>query len=493
VGAVVTVARALLVIVVLLGGACFEDTYRCANDKECDLGEGGRCELDGHCTLFDASCTTNHRYTDHSEELTGTCFDDRQVLANLCAGGQPPALDDDACTRAVCTDLPACCAVGWTDACAQAAQIDTACSLACTTSIAITATKGTRTELWELTWNGTSWDAVLHTDLQQLIAWVAPAPGASAPRLAGLADGGATLVVGNARSALDVTRAYQTITTIDVDRDGRDTAVLTYQTGVAPQVRDFAQVIKLDTSASRDVETPASALLAWGDSNHDGFPDGVVGAGQKYTLLDNIDGAGAAHVRSLAGLTSSNVNGMATPTMPPLRAFDWLDFDGDHQLDLLAAGNSLRLHAGATGINDTPLFNLDCDPPVGGAQCPDQAEFSLTAVAFPSSSGPAIAEAPFRDTTKGNQVRAVYRLTPNPLRPTALMFSDTCTTNCIPIIALVARDLDGDHEMDLVAIDANLKIYTALGGQKLGLPQALPTMLTAVAQLRVSVTGDETR
>jgi len=91
-------------------------------------------------------------------------------------------------------------------------------------------------------------------------------------------------------------------------------------------------------------------------------------------------------------------------------------------------------------------------------------------------------------------VRAVYKLVPTQgvPRATALAFTDTCTTNCIPIIALVARDLDGDHQMDLVAIDANLKIYTALGATKFGLPQAIPTALTAIPTLKVSVSGSLT-
>lgn len=482
--------RAILLL--CLVGGCFNDVYRCSSDADCDLGEGGRCELDGHCTEFDNSCATAHSYTAHSEELTGTCFDDRQTLSNLCAGGQGPGLDGaaaDPCIARVCTTLPACCAVGWTDACVQAAELEPMCGLGCTTSIAVTATKGARTELWELTWNGTSWTAVRHDELDTMIAWVGPAPGQTEPRLAGMTDNATRLQLGTQSFPLDAGRVYQTITTIDVDRDGRDTAVLTYQQGTS-----FAQVLKLDDGTSRVVQAAGPLLLVWGDSNHDGFPDGVVGAGTKYTLLDNIDGDGAAHVRSLLGKTSANINGMGTPGQPtPLRNFDWLDFDGDHQLDLLVSGNSVRVHPGPDGITDTQLFNLDCNPPAGGGSC-DDTEFSLFAIALPTSAGPALAEAPFRDNTKPPQVRAVFKLVPGPQpqqipQATALAFTDTCTTACVPIIALVARDLDGDHEMDLVAIDADLRIYTALGGAKFGLPQALPTSLTGLAQLKVSVSG----
>jgi len=71
----------------------------------CDLGEGGRCELDGHCTHFDVTCPLQRRYTAHAEERTGTCFDDQQLLLNPCASGQPPALLDS-CTTQVCNVLP---------------------------------------------------------------------------------------------------------------------------------------------------------------------------------------------------------------------------------------------------------------------------------------------------------------------------------------------------------------------------------------------------
>jgi hypothetical protein len=55
---------------------------------------------------------------------------------------------------------------------------------------------------------------------------------------------------------------------------------------------------------------------------------------------------------------------------------------------------------------------------------------------------------------------------------------------------VVARDLDGDHQLDVIAIDSELQVYTALGDQ-LQLTRAirLPTALTPVFEVCTSVTG----
>ena len=65
-----------------------------------------------------------------------------------------------------------------------------------------------------------------------------------------------------------------------------------------------------------------------------------------------------------------------------------------------------------------------------------------------------------------------------------------CTGPCPPIIAVVARDLDGDHQLDIIAIDSELQVYTALGSQ-LQLTRAikLPVTLPTVFEVRTSVTG----
>ena len=71
----------------------------------------------------------------------------------------------------------------------------------------------------------------------------------------------------------------------------------------------------------------------------------------------------------------------------------------------------------------------------------------------------------------------------------------TCTYDCMAcpsVLAVVARDLDGDHVLDLVAIDARLRIYTALAamGYVFGAPTSIVTPLPAIYDsVDVSVSG----
>ena len=45
---------------------------------------------------------------------------------------------------------------------------------------------------------------------------------------------------------------------------------------------------------------------------------------------------------------------------------------------------------------------------------------------------------------------------------TATQIMDTCA-GCGEIAAVIARDLDGDGVLDVIALDTNLRIYTAIG------------------------------
>ena len=60
------------------------------------------------------------------------------------------------------------------------------------------------------------------------------------------------------------------------------------------------------------------------------------------------------------------------------------------------------------------------------------------------------------------------------------------------MLALVSRDLDGDHLLDLVAIDARLRIYTALAANSFAwsAPTSIPTTVTSTFySVNVSVSG----
>jgi hypothetical protein len=69
-----------------------------------------------------------------------------------------------------------------------------------------------------------------------------------------------------------------------------------------------------------------------------------------------------------------------------------------------------------------------------------------------------------------------------------------CATagTCPPILAVVVRDLDGDHQLDVIAIDADLQVFTGLARDNLMLRAAIkiPTApAAAFVAVRTSVTG----
>ena len=96
--------------------------------------------------------------------------------------------------------------------------------LTCDTRIAITAVKGSTTELWDLRWNGTVWLPAPNTTLGAPLAWVAPAPGTVEPRLAGsMAD---AVIVGDERIPIPAGQTITSITGVSFDRDQRDTVAV---------------------------------------------------------------------------------------------------------------------------------------------------------------------------------------------------------------------------------------------------------------------------
>jgi hypothetical protein len=175
----------------------------------------------------------------------------------------------------------------------------------------------------------------------------------------------------------------------------------------------------------------------------------------------------------------ANVTGGNTPGGPPLRSIEAVDFDGDHQLDVVAFGTSIRIHTAPAPTNVAQL-DLDCDPPSLEKTCTDpQNEPDLERTTFGGTSLPA---ALIVTVYPG---RKLYRIVPNgdavtvsrvpfpgdscactaKCNMTTCPGPDcTCTydcSTCTPILALTARDLNGDHALDLVAIDARLQIYNA--------------------------------
>lgn len=469
---------------------CVRPDYACTTDRDCDVGEAGRCEVDGRCTAIDLTCATHRRYSLHSGPRTGQCFDDSVAPANLCAAGQPPAVPGP-CTSAVCDALPSCCSTGWSEACVRQAQLQ--CSqLVCDTRIAITANAPGRSELWDLRWDGTTWSAQLDTR-HSVLAWLAPAPGGSEPRLAGFTDG--ALMIDDLALPVASSHSYLEATSVDFDRDGRATAALAFTDGRGLRL----EIIKLDGGSTREIATVAATRLSWGDVDHDGFPDGIAGAGgsNRYHLLSSIDGTD--HLRDIDDRVVTNVTGgtsAAAGTLPPIRSFDWIDIDRDRQLDVIVYGFSVDVHLGrGDAIGTSVLLRIDCDPPTNAnaAICTGmiQADHAFAGAALPALPTPALVIAT-------HPRRALYRaeLRTMPVTPSLTAYTfppSTCGTTCPPIVAVVVRDLDGDHALDVVAIDADLQVFTALASEGTELRAAIkiPTMPDAAAfpVVRTSVTG----
>jgi hypothetical protein len=505
------VAAAALAAIVAASG-CVDPEYHCRVSHDCDVGEDGRCEVDHHCTAYDAGCATHRRYTDHSGPASNACFDDAVVPANLCAAGQPPAVSTGSgagCAASVCKALPSCCATGWSEACVQEAQV--LCSdLVCDTRIALTAgDKAGAAELWDLEWTGTRW-TVARDVRTGALAWLAPLPGETAPRLAGFSPDALLIDAPSSAAAarspgttsgpmaipVDANHDYVAATSVDFDRDGRPTAVLGYTDAAGTP---HLEITKLDDGTKRTANTFASGL-AWGDLDHDAFPDGLAAAAAPgsgtYRLLSNIEAADRS--RLIGPVVETMMQGGNTPGAPAVRGFDWLDANRDHQLDAVAFGSEVNLHLGQrAGLTDTPQVRIDCTPLGPSASCsaapstqPDQA---FAAAAVPEASGAALVIATFPAAASGHPPtlhRAELGGAPFGLGQVATYALPACTAPCPRIIALVARDLDGDHQLDVVAIDSELQVYTALGSE-LTLTRAikLPTALSPVFAVRTSVSG----
>ncbi len=474
-----------LAIACAMTGACVwgtRDSYHCDTDSDCNLGEAGRCELDHRCTIFDAACATQRRYTAHSEELSDRCYDDRKEPANACASGQPPALPTG-CFADVCAVEPACCTTGWSEACVLEAQLRCP-ALECTTHVALTATKGNTTELWDLTWGPVGWTGLPQPMRETMLIWLAPAPGTARPRLASLLDDARAVLVDDLRIFVEA-RPYQFMSSVDFDRDGRDTLAVSSGDAITPFL---IELIKLDDGSRRQIATPATQRLTFADYDHDGFPDAFAFSGGSYHVTASIGEHGEP--RTLAPITTNAIpSGTPNNTAGTftVHGLELADLDRDHQLDLIASGNTVRIHFGDPRIRDQPNLSIDCSPPVAPGTACDPTLSALTSTVVPAMASTALYVGLFPQRTL---YRGVVAGT-----PPAVSFTEIaqvpCTGVCPGFIAMFARDLDGDHVIDVVAIDANLGFTTLRSKTGYQPEYAKPTATTTIGftQIRTSVTG----
>ena len=505
-------ARAAVVVaigLVLAATGCVRDSYFCELDSDCDAGTAGRCETDHRCTALDDNCPTRRRYTSHSGDQSGQCYAGTAELANACMGGQPPAIADG-CAGDVCELLPSCCVSGWTNACAAQAQI-TCPEQACSTTIAVTASSldGTHAELWELAWTGEGWEARPQPADGVWFGYAAPAPGTVAPRkMAITLDAAFSLVVDGRAPISLAARRYVEATSVDFDRDRRDTVALTWTDfGVPPRVGGV-ELLHLDDLTDRDIESAGLISgLEWGAYDDDAFPDAAAGKGVavnpgQYTFLHSAPaGDGLAYL--LDPLAGSN---FTMPTAPATRSMQWADLDGDEVMDLVAFGSNARVHLskGNPHVSDTQAVAFDCSPihaaPFSKTTCGETEPTDLVGTVVITGTTPRIV---LGDTTTQELFRIDDVTSSDPVVTqilkcpsvggieAAFAFAPAPAAACLPFLAVVARDLDHDGAMDLVAIDTQLRVFTSRdGGKSFAIETPVGADHPAVELVRTAIAGE---
>ena len=494
--------KALVVCLALaISVGCIHDSYHCETDSDCNLGEGGRCEANHVCTALDAACPLTMRsYSQHSDDLSGTCFVGQLADENLCAPGQPPAVPTG-CAQTVCSALPSCCTSGWSEACVLEAQ-QKCNDVVCDTRLAIAATHGAKpVEIFDARWDGSKWTVTEHDELGTAAAYLAPAPGTTDPRFAAFATFDpmaqthpSALAIGTQMFAVDASRDYHDIASLDFDRDLRDTLLLDYADADART--QLVQVLKLDTGDTRDIDTGVSTRMAWGavaDASGfvDGYPDGVAANANTYKTLVNSE-LNQSKSRTLdTGIASGFDTNNTTGGGGAVRSFTWADLDGDGSLDLVAFGNAVNVHTAP--ISEVPLVQMDCSPPTTSLSCLP-ADVSFNGAVLPTAAGPRILAAPYLGTP--TQQRVLYEIAVNADGTIAVdtlkLKSSPCTT--CGIEAVIVRDFDGDHIPDILVIDNQMSFNMALSRtdatlHTFGEPIPFPSIAPPFTLMRVSASG----
>jgi hypothetical protein len=340
--------------------------------------------------------------------------------------------------------------------------------------------------MWQLAWTGSTWTATARPDAEAFLVWLAPAPGTAQPRLATLHDARRTLLVGDTPYGI-IDRPYQWVTSVDFDRDGRDTIALSSGDAMNPFT---IELVELTSDARRELPTLATQRLTFADYDHDAFPDAFAFSGNNYHVLSSIGDPGAP--RELAPTTTNSIPSTVTNNTPGtagVHGLELADVDRDHQLDLIATGNTVRIHLAVPRIRDQPNLSIDCTPPVapGGACDPTLAAFASAVVPQESSTALYVGLFPQRTLYRGEVTGT----------PPAISFAPILVPcqggpgTCPGFIGMFARDLDGDHRLDIVAIDADLALVTLLSSRNNEPVYAKPiaSLVENFTAVRVSLTG----
>ncbi len=497
----------LAFLVVLVAG-CVRGDYRCETDADCDVGTKGRCETNHRCTVADPECPLERRYAELTGSLANQCYDDAREPLNVCAAGQPPA-PRTGCFATVCDRLATCCDTGWSEPCVELAQLHCEADCGLAMAVNVESTVGFTPTLVQL--RGDEW-RVEPIAAKRFLEYLPPVAGDTRPRLAHLADNELDVVIDGVTipmSAIEPPGAptdgvnYRSVTMVDHDRTGRNRVLLSRQEAARTMVE-----LDLDVDGqllrAQDLGDGLD-FVAGGDLNGDPYPDFGAWVGNSYrTLVVNPTDPVSIREELVLPLSSDTL----TPALRMARPTVWVDLNDDGRLDLVAAGSQLRVFlAGALGIPREPLPPLDClDLAPGYEQTPNATADNpvvvpctttfFVAAAMPRRDGPT-------ELVVGTYVPAGARSTPTlaRMRLTAEGRLELVQTIdlagcplCSGILALLTRDLDGDRELDIVAIDAKLRLIVAKSSESYLArdidPSPLPYVLDSrLRDVRISPTG----
>lgn len=452
--------RAAICALALAG--CIQDHYECKVDRDCTI-LGGRCEADHTCTGYDESCELSQRRYTHAAGHHDECFTGLVTPVNYCAADQPPA-PDEGCAHEVCKDLPSCCTATWGDACVMAAQLAPACNVSCDLRIAIVAQHNAlEPELWDLRFTKPDVRATRRLDRQTLMGWLAPRPGEREPRLAAMAAPDQLVLESTTDTrviALDAESIYHDVVSIDLDRDLRDTIAL----DSSNSRRLGIEVLKVDTGEMRDLDLNASAKMAFGAAPNEAgvvdiYPDVVVNQGSDYRVDESIPAADQ-RFRSMNQIAFSTFADNTPGSAGPVKSFAWADIDGDGKLDIVGFGSSLQVFTNP--FVAVPTYSVDCDPPSATPTCAADSA-SYTGAVWPTAAGTHLLVAPF---DLGAQTRKLFEIDlggTSEFERTEITLPppQPACVNC-SIQAVIVRDLDGDHVLDILLIDSQLSVLYAL-------------------------------
>lgn len=462
------VKLALALVTATLSAACLRTpAYHCDSAAQCEAGGvAGRCEASGYCSVPDPSCGSGYRWASGAPDSgcvgaggpdggPGSTFD-------LCWPQPARARGVDACVDSVCAKDARCCDREWSDQCVNLAE--TTCGHACGAVVGSIGYGTIRVQQWDGTRLAPVWTKTTFANTgTSAIAW-ADFDGDHKPDLATCESGSQTLpgkicVWTNGGSCgeafcqvkcVDSADCYQ-VSWVDIDHDGDlDVAMMgAYQSALWLNDQGlFGNTLRMPFGAAN------VAGAAWADVDGDGQIDIAQAGYDSKAIVSRITSGGPDAV-TLTPIWDDSATD-ATSRHEDV-AFGDVDLDG--RVDLVVSGQGLlKVWKNATPEADgfmtgtTPSYT---DPTY------DAASIALLDVDEDGDLDLVVADdGGHVDVLRNNAANGASTITMTPFWVSGASFN---------VAEVVARDVDGDHHVDLVvgsdevSASTSLSIYLARG------------------------------